>query len=128
MHDYANVVAHTHTHTYTCTHTHTHTQYNYFYFLPRLRAQFGSDIKANAIHGSSSALHAEESMKLIFGDLKFNPDGTVKKPGICLFLLLLLWCSGSVILARKIFSKLFRKQPSFRKQRLINLNFIMELF
>ncbi len=43
-----------------------------------LRAQFGTDIKANAIHGSSTSHHAIESMKLIFGDLEFNPDGTVK--------------------------------------------------
>ena len=45
----------------------------------RLRAQYGHDIKANALHGSSTVEHAVESMKLVFGEsLEFNPDGTVR--------------------------------------------------
>ena len=53
-----------------------------FTFGFRLRAQYGHDIKANALHGSSTAEHAMESMKLVFGDsLEFNPDGTVKGRG-----------------------------------------------
>ena len=55
----------------------------YFCFGFRLRAQYGHDIKANALHGSSTAEHAMESMKLVFGDsLEFNPDGTVKGRGV----------------------------------------------
>lgn len=45
----------------------------------RLRAQYGHDVKANALHGSSSVEHAKQSMKLVFGqELEFNEDGTVK--------------------------------------------------
>ena len=54
----------------------------------RLRAKYGTDIKANALHGSSNVLHAADNIKMMFGDIEFNADGTVK--GIFLFLLLLI--------------------------------------
>ena len=40
-----------------------------------IRAQFGQDVKANAVHGSSTADHAKESIKLVFGDVEFSSDG-----------------------------------------------------
>ena len=39
---------------------------------------FGQDILNNAVHGPSSHESAKETMKAVFGDLKFNPDGTLK--------------------------------------------------
>ena len=55
-----------------------------------LRAQYGQDIKANAVHGSSTQEHAKESIKLVFGEMEFNADGTVKGRGLALLLLFLL--------------------------------------
>jgi len=43
-----------------------------------IRAMFGQDILNNAVHGPSSHESAKETMKAVFGDLKFNPDGTLK--------------------------------------------------
>ncbi|KAL5005973.1 hypothetical protein ScPMuIL_017131 [Solemya velum] len=43
-----------------------------------LRASFGNTILQNAVHGSSSREQAEMSMKVIFGDLHFKPDGTLQ--------------------------------------------------
>ncbi|ELT87722.1 hypothetical protein CAPTEDRAFT_96991 [Capitella teleta] len=43
-----------------------------------LRAQFGKDTLANAVHGSSSAEQAAENIKILFGDIQFQPDGSVK--------------------------------------------------
>lgn len=43
----------------------------------RLRAAYGKNILQNAVHGSSTAEHADVTVKKIFGDLKFAPDGTV---------------------------------------------------
>lgn len=43
-----------------------------------LRALFGHSILDNAVHGSSSADHAEAEIKTIFGDVEFNPDGSFK--------------------------------------------------
>ncbi|XP_013400544.1 thioredoxin domain-containing protein 3 homolog isoform X4 [Lingula anatina] len=43
-----------------------------------IRAQFGSDVKANAVHGSSDVEHAKEAITAIFGDLVFEKDGTLK--------------------------------------------------
>lgn len=43
----------------------------------RLRAAYGKNILQNAVHGSSTSEHASVSVKKIFGDLKFAPDGTV---------------------------------------------------
>ena len=39
---------------------------------------FGTDIKSNAIHGSSNVDHAASNIKLVFGELEFNTDGTVQ--------------------------------------------------
>jgi len=39
-----------------------------------LRAKLGQDVKANAVHGSSTADHAKESIKLVFGDVEFSSD------------------------------------------------------
>ncbi len=48
----------------------------------RLRAQFGTDIKANALHGSSTEDSAKEAVKLVFGEeVEYNEDGTVKITG-----------------------------------------------
>ena len=44
----------------------------------RIRAQFGQDIKANAVHGSSTNEHAQQSIKLVFGEMEFTPDGMLK--------------------------------------------------
>lgn len=46
-------------------------------FFFRLRAAYGKNILQNAVHGSSTAEHADVTVKKIFGDLKFAPDGTV---------------------------------------------------
>ncbi|XP_061183794.1 thioredoxin domain-containing protein 6-like isoform X2 [Saccostrea echinata] len=42
-----------------------------------LRAAYGKNILMNAVHGSSTVEHAETSLKKIFGELKFGPDGSV---------------------------------------------------
>ena len=47
-----------------------------------IRAQFGTDVKANAVHGSSDVEHAKEHIKLVFGDMEFSADGTVKSKGL----------------------------------------------
>ena len=44
----------------------------------RIRATFGQDIKANAVHGSSNSEHAQTAIKEIFGDLEFTADGCLK--------------------------------------------------
>ena len=60
--------------------------FNYsFYFS--VRASFGKDIKANAVHGSSDVNRAQEEMKLVFGDVQFNADGTVKSKTMELYLI-----------------------------------------
>lgn len=45
--------------------------------LCSIRAQFGLDIKANAVHGPATEENAKSVINEIFGDLKTNPDGTV---------------------------------------------------
>ncbi|CAG2195481.1 NME8 [Mytilus edulis] len=41
-----------------------------------IRATYGKSILENAVHGSSDPDHAKKTIKTIFGDLKFTPDGT----------------------------------------------------
>ena len=47
--------------------------------LFRLRAIYGEDTLKNALHGSSTSEHAMKTIKMIFGDVDFNPDGTPKE-------------------------------------------------
>jgi len=41
----------------------------------RLRAQFGSSIVANAVHGASNRISADNEINLIFGDVDFDKEG-----------------------------------------------------
>ncbi len=41
-----------------------------------IRAMYGVDVKANAIHASSSAKRVMEEVKVAFPDIEFNEDGT----------------------------------------------------
>jgi len=42
-----------------------------------IRAQFGSDVKANAVHAPTTESEAQLVIKEVFGDLKTKTDGTV---------------------------------------------------
>ena len=42
-----------------------------------IRAQFGTDIKANAVHGPSTEDNAKEVIQELFGDLQTKTDGSV---------------------------------------------------
>lgn len=42
-----------------------------------LRAQFGSDVKANALHGSSTVESAKEIITRVFGGVEFDKTGNV---------------------------------------------------
>ena len=43
-----------------------------------IRALFGQSILDNAVHGSSDPEHASVEIKHLFGEVEFNPDGSVK--------------------------------------------------
>ncbi|KAI0230921.1 Thioredoxin domain-containing protein [Lamellibrachia satsuma] len=43
-----------------------------------IRAQFGHNSLANAVHGSANQEEADKNISLIFGDLDVTPDGRVK--------------------------------------------------
>ena len=45
----------------------------------RFRAMYGENTLKNAVHGSSSSDHAMKTIKMIFGDVEFNSDGSVKE-------------------------------------------------
>ncbi len=40
---------------------------------------YGENTLKNAVHGSSSSDHAMKTIKMIFGDVEFNSDGSVKE-------------------------------------------------
>jgi len=42
----------------------------------RIRAQFGKDTLANAVHGSANPEEAEHDINVIFGDLDITTEGT----------------------------------------------------
>ncbi len=46
--------------------------------INRLRALYGEDNLKNAVHGSSTSEHAMKTIKMLFGDVEFAEDGTVK--------------------------------------------------
>ncbi|CAL1547548.1 unnamed protein product [Lymnaea stagnalis] len=43
-----------------------------------IRALYGTDLINNAVHGSSDAEHVHAEMTRIFGELSFNPDGSLR--------------------------------------------------
>ncbi|CAC5383652.1 NME8 [Mytilus coruscus] len=45
--------------------------------MTSIRATYGESILKNAVHGSSDPEHAKKTIKTIFGDLKFTPEGAV---------------------------------------------------
>jgi len=48
-----------------------------YYFS--IRAQFGSDVKANAVHGPSTAENAQLVIGEIFGDVKTTQHGKLDR-------------------------------------------------
>ena len=47
--------------------------------LYSFRALYGENTLRNAVHGSSNKEHASKSIEMIFGEVEFGPDGSVKE-------------------------------------------------
>ena len=53
------------------------------HFLYSFRALYGENTLRNAVHGSSNKEHVSKTIEMIFGEVEFGPDGSVKE-GMCI--------------------------------------------